>query len=47
MSSSGHHPGAGTASIFALAASGLVLTYTTTGIFNFAHAGGIPCVSFS
>jgi branched-chain amino acid transport system permease protein len=26
-----------TASIFALAASGLVLTYTTTGIFNFAH----------
>ena len=24
-------------SIFALAASGLVLTYTTTGIFNFAH----------
>ncbi len=26
-----------TAAIFALAASGLVLTYTTTGIFNFAH----------
>jgi branched-chain amino acid transport system permease protein len=26
-----------TASIFALAASGLVLTYTTTGIFNFSH----------
>jgi len=26
-----------TASIFALAASGLVLTFTTTGIFNFAH----------
>jgi branched-chain amino acid transport system permease protein len=26
-----------TASIFALAASGLVLTYTTTGVFNFAH----------
>ena len=26
-----------TASIYALAASGLVLTYTTTGIFNFAH----------
>src|SRR5215510_6776116 len=26
-----------TASIVALAASGLVLTYTTTGIFNFAH----------
>ncbi len=29
--------GLSTASIFALAASGLVLTYTTTGIFNFAH----------
>lgn len=29
--------GLATASIFALAASGLVLTYTTTGIFNFAH----------
>ena len=26
-----------TAAVFALAASGLVLTYTTTGIFNFAH----------
>ena len=26
-----------TAGIFALAASGLVLTYTTTGVFNFAH----------
>ena len=25
------------AGIFAIAASGLVLTYTTTGIFNFAH----------
>jgi branched-chain amino acid transport system permease protein len=29
--------GLATASIYALAASGLVLTYTTTGIFNFAH----------
>jgi branched-chain amino acid transport system permease protein len=29
--------GLATAAIFALAASGLVLTYTTTGIFNFAH----------
>jgi branched-chain amino acid transport system permease protein len=29
--------GLATASIFALAASGLVLTYTTTGVFNFAH----------
>ena len=26
-----------TAGVFAIAASGLVLTYTTTGIFNFAH----------
>jgi branched-chain amino acid transport system permease protein len=29
--------GLATAAIFALAAVGLVLTYTTTGIFNFAH----------
>src|SRR5688572_14649172 len=29
--------GLSTAGVFALAASGLVLTYTTTGIFNFAH----------
>lgn len=29
--------GLSTAAIFALAASGLVLTYTTTGVFNFAH----------
>src|SRR5215204_2038366 len=26
-----------TAGVFAIGASGLVLTYTTTGIFNFAH----------
>ena len=26
--------------VFAIAASGLVLTYTTTGVFNFAHGGG-------
>ena len=26
-----------TAGVFAIAASGLVLTYTTTGVFNFAH----------
>ena len=26
-----------TAGIYAIAASGLVLTYTTTGVFNFAH----------
>ena len=25
------------AAIYAVAASGLVLTYTTSGIFNFAH----------
>ncbi len=29
--------GFSTAGIFAVAASGLVLTYATTGIFNFAH----------
>ena len=29
--------GLATAAILAVAASGLVLTYTTTGIFNFAH----------
>ena len=29
--------GLSTTAIFALAASGLVLTYTTTGVFNFAH----------
>lgn len=29
--------GLATASVLAVAASGLVLTYTTTGIFNFAH----------
>lgn len=29
--------GLATAAVFALAASGLVLTYTTTGVFNFAH----------
>jgi branched-chain amino acid transport system permease protein len=29
--------GLSTAGVFAVAASGLVLTYTTTGIFNFAH----------
>lgn len=33
-----------TASIYAVAASGLVLTYTTSGIFNFAH-GAIAMVS--
>ena len=29
--------GMGTAAIYAIAAAGLVLTYTTTGVFNFAH----------
>jgi branched-chain amino acid transport system permease protein len=29
--------GLSTAGVFAVAASGLVLTYTTTGVFNFAH----------
>ena len=32
-----------TAGIFAIAASGLVLTYTTTGVFNFGH-GAISMV---
>jgi len=29
--------GIGTAAVYAIAASGLVVTYTTSGIFNFAH----------
>ena len=29
--------GLSTAAIYAIAASGLVVTYTTSGIFNFAH----------
>jgi branched-chain amino acid transport system permease protein len=33
-----------TAAIYAIAASGLVLTYTTTGVFNFAH-GAIGMVA--
>jgi branched-chain amino acid transport system permease protein len=36
-----------TASIFALAASGLVLTYTTTGIFNFAHGAVLMLGAFA
>ena len=28
-----------TGSVFAVAASGLVVTYTTSGIFNIAHGG--------
>ncbi|HEX5614850.1 MAG TPA: ABC transporter permease [Acidimicrobiia bacterium] len=36
--------GLSTAAIYAVAASGLVLTYTTTGIFNFAHGAiGMVC----
>lgn len=36
--------GLSTAAIYAVAASGLVLTYTTTGIFNFAHGAiGMIC----
>ena len=31
-------------SIYALAATGLVLTYKTSGIFNFAH-GGVAAAS--
>jgi branched-chain amino acid transport system permease protein len=36
--------GLATASIYAIAASGLVVTYTTSGIFNFAH-GAIAMLS--
>jgi branched-chain amino acid transport system permease protein len=36
-----------TAGIFAIAASGLVLTYTTTGIFNFAHGAVGMLAAFS
>jgi branched-chain amino acid transport system permease protein len=36
--------GLSTAAIYAVGASGLVLTYTTTGIFNFAHGAiGMVC----
>ena len=33
-----------TGSVYALAASGLVVTYTTTGVFNFAH-GAVGMIS--
>ena len=36
-----------TAAIFAIAASGLVLTYTTTGVFNFAHGAMAMVAAFS
>jgi branched-chain amino acid transport system permease protein len=36
-----------TAGIFAIAASGLVVTYTTTGIFNFAHGAVGMLAAFS
>ena len=39
--------GLATAGIFAIAASGLVLTYTTTGIFNFAHGAIGMLAAFS
>ncbi|MDQ3293617.1 MAG: ABC transporter permease, partial [Actinomycetota bacterium] len=39
--------GLSTAGIFAIAASGLVLTYTTTGIFNFAHGAVGMLAAFS
>jgi branched-subunit amino acid ABC-type transport system permease component len=31
--------GSVTGAIYSIMASGLVLTYTTSGIFNFAHGG--------
>lgn len=36
--------GLASAAIYAVAASGLVVTYTTSGIFNFAH-GAVAMVS--
>src|SRR4051794_37946501 len=36
-----------TAAIFAIAASGLVLTYTTTGVFNFAHGAMAMIAAFA
>ena len=36
--------GVATAAVYAIAASGLVVTYTTSGIFNFAH-GAVGMIS--
>src|SRR5262249_43515621 len=40
--------GLSTAAIYAIIGSGLVLTYTTTGVFNFAHgaAGLLPALTY-
>jgi branched-chain amino acid transport system permease protein len=39
--------GLSTAAIYAIAAAGLVLTYTTTGVFNFAHGATSMLAAFS
>ena len=36
-----------TAAIYAVIASGLVLTYTTTGVFNFAHGAAGMLAAFA
>src|ERR1700752_999605 len=36
-----------TAAIYAIAATGLVLTYTTTGVFNFAHGAMAMFAAFT
>ena len=38
--------GLASAAIYAVAASGLVVTYTTSGIFNFAHGAVAMCAAF-
>src|SRR3954447_15777920 len=38
--------GLSTAAIYAVAASGLVVTYTTSGIFNFAHGAVAMMAAF-
>jgi len=39
--------GLGTAAIYAIAAAGLVLTYNTTGVFNFAHGATSMLAAFT
>ena len=39
--------GLGTAAVYAIAATGLVLTYTTTGIFNFSHGASSMLGAFT
>ncbi len=39
--------GLSTAAIYAIIGSGLVLTYTTTGVFNFAHGAAGMLAAFT